>query len=291
MNPVYLWIIIAVIVLVLYGLYRLVKVGTDLFFSEKESNPIKEIDKHLKKKTLDKFQSISERYEDMMDNPIHYTQTEQDSIMVEYELLLCGKIVDEDTLNAPKEMNGIHINTDYVTYLKNQSKKLGPTSWHAAEYKRIKHELAKEKIIINFRIGLLNMGAPTYSIPDLASTERMESLSPQQWKDLVDVVKKYDSLYEPAYIMSFLEQISNLNTLMDPSKMELYNTLMEKEVPEKVAKTFLEADLDTDELEEILSLIDQGLEYDQAISTVLIQKKEELEKEEQRLRIKNRRNV
>ena len=144
----FLYLTILLVVLGSYALYKIVKLGTDRLFPDPPANEAKATEEVIQKGiaiSLDKSLSIPDKYYYALENPLEFSEQERNAITEDYRDLLNGKSLDPDAFHIPHERVDGYINKDYITYLENQAKKLGPDSWHKAELKRIrkiqKHEM------------------------------------------------------------------------------------------------------------------------------------------------------
>lgn len=284
----WLWLFCLAFVLICWGTYKVVSSFTNLLFKEKQpsiDDPLKSyreshaIDQMIQQNPLDTMESISQRYEAVMDSPLDYTEEERTEVAKEYKELLTGHIKDPDALHAPNERRDGYVNTDYVRYLRNQTRVLGPNCWHKTELKRIRQIEKEEEIGIDFRAELMKMGAMPPLVHAMTTDKRMEEYNTNDWKDLIKATNEYAENYHIGRVLHFVEQVDDKETLLNQNKMELFNLLLEKDVPEKVAGVFMKANMEDDEIACVLELLDQNCTIDEAISLVLNKKKRDLETE------------
>lgn len=276
-----LFIFISVIGLILWGIYALVRKGTDRIFEgmgDTSSLPIME--------TVQKATSISRTYEKMYENPLQYTKTELDTITKKYTDLIAGKIKDPDGYHAPVEYIGTRLNTDYYHYLQNQVKVLPDSEWHKKELKRIERVIDYQLVQMNFGNKLIEMGAPNLYIQYMVNEYRINQYSPQDWENLVKAVKRYSKTSEIGTLVYFLECTNDINILTDPDKLELYTILRNYEVPQEYCKYILERNIEYDTLCEVQSYLSEGYTIQEALDTVLTNN--ELNKLKQQLQSKMR---
>lgn len=281
-----LWLCCLAFVLTCLGLYKIVSSFTNLLFKEKKPkitdplNTYKEshaLDQMIQGNPLEIIDSISQRYETVIASPLDYTEEEREETAKEYRELLIGEIKDPEAYHAPNERREGYLNTDYIRYLKNQSKALGPDCWHKKELERIQQIEQEEQIGIDFRYELMKMGAVSALVHAMTSEERMETYTTNDWRDLITATNKYAARFRLDRIIHYLKEVQNKEALLDKKKMELFDLLLEKEVPEKIAGVFVTTELEEEELTQTLELLDQKCTIEEALGLVLTNKMKELE--------------
>lgn len=251
-------------------------------FGKKDSNIIQQtkiIDNTLKTNTIDTIQNISAKFEEIKKNPTDYPEHIRESITREYKDIIEGNTKDPNAIHAPSERKGSYVNEDYLKYLRNQIKALGPDSWHAKEYKRVKRIDQEDTVKLDFIFDLIKMGAKRYYTNAMVSEQRIENYSPEDWKELIILTNYWeeDLKYHPGTIIGYLENIEDMDTLFDSDKLEMFKKITEYDIPEKIAAVIVTTNMTDTEIEQILYALEQGFTIDQAISDVLIEKKREIE--------------
>jgi hypothetical protein len=283
-----LWLFCLAFVLICWGLYKVVSSFTNLLFREKQpsiDDPLESykesnaIDRMIQQNPLDTLESISQRYEAVMDSPLDYSEEERSNVAREYKELLMGHIKDPEAYHAPDERRDGYLNSDYVRYLKNQVRVLGPDCWHKDELKRVRQIDKEEQVGIDFRAELMKMGAIPALVHAMTTDKRMETYDTNDWKNLIAATNEYAEEFRLGRILYFLEQVDDKETLLDHSKMELFDLLIEKDVPEKVAGVFMRTEMEDEEIACVLELLDQDCTIDEALTLVLTKKKRDIETE------------
>lgn len=283
-----LWLFCLAFVLICWGTYKVVSSITNLLFREKQpsiNDPVESykeshaIDQMIKHNPLDTIESISQRYEAVMASPLDYTKDERLNIAKEYKELLMGHIKDPEAFHAPDERRDGYLNSDYVRYLKNQTRVLGPDCWHKTELKRVQQVDKEEKVGIDFRAELMKMGAISALVHAMTTDKRMETYDTKDWKDLIAATNRYAQEFRLGRVLFFLQQVDDKETLLDHSKMELFDLLIEKDVPEKIAGVFMTTNMKDEEIACVLELLDQNCTIDEALTLVLTEKMKNLETE------------
>lgn len=270
-----LWIFFLIVVLVLIALYK-----TITFFSNKlypDEPPPYPVLSPISVPT-----SISREYEEVLENPTEYPEEERGRRVSQYRKLLYGEIQDPKCLHAPRERVGEHLNQDYLKYLEHQN-----SSWHRGELKRVTRVYKEETVKTEFVNKIFNMGCPGYLVHAACSDHRMETLRPDQWKDLIRTLKSYDRQYENGHVLFFMDTFKDdLETILNPDCMEVFDMLMKHDVELPIAKLIIDSDLHEDTITEILLRVDNGENSHSAINHVLTEEREALEAELERKRMR-----
>lgn len=276
-----LWFSILFIVLGFWGLYTIVSKGYDFITQAENKHFNKTLEEcsatdKIIQQTYDPITDnhpIPQKLQNLLDNPLNYTYEQRTKIINQYKKLINGDYPDPKAINAPNEYDkeGDFINQDYITYLKNQLKHVGYNSWHYKELLRIEKIAEAEEIEFKFRSNLAHMGMPQILVYAAATPERIENYSTEDWKILINSLKEFTELYHPATIINFMENIHDKNILNNPDKMELFNLLINKNVPDKIAAIFVSANLSEEILEEILIKIEEDESPpEEAIKSILL---------------------
>lgn len=245
-----LWITCTIIVLVFYGISKLILWAIERTTSDKpvtRSTSLSTfsashgIDAAIGAGTSTITESISQRYERMCFHEIAKYQgsSELPEVLDQYRKLLHGEILDPMGEHIPSELLENDPNPDYETYLKAQKKVLKARgydiSWIQRELSRIKNVKKEDKVQKEYCMHIISLGIPAVALPFVMTDYRMENYSPDQWRDLADQFKKYMREYEVQVIGTFLLHIEDPKSFADSEKMARFSMLYEEGVPIKIA--------------------------------------------------------
>ena len=231
-------------------------------------------------------ESISKAYEEMcvLRPETYYLDPRIDAVIKQYKDLLVGKILDFEAKHIPSEILQGRLNPDYQRYLRTQVRVLQKAgkdvAWFKKELSRV-NKIDKEELYeADFIIALEKMGAPEYFVTSMLAGGRMEAYAPEDWKVLIEQLKKYEETYHPAEIIAFLEHVTDKEILLDETKMDAYSKLRTLGIEERLAAAYLESDVSEEDLESILDImIWEDMSSEEALRYILEQKKAELTKD------------
>ena len=295
-NTIIIWVCVAILVFIFIAIYKVVKTFViNPIMRDKDAtlytplNAFRESNKYdtiIKDASKNAPASISQLYEEMcINNPCAYEDDPNLSkVISDYKNLLKGKILDPEAKHAPSEyLEGIS-NNDYAIYLKSQIRVLGKVGkdviWFKEELKRFAKCEKEELYEADFMINFSTMGAPESILSSLVSENRMETFSPDDWKELVAKVKEYAKLYSSVDISYFLELINDKAILLDEAKMEAFHQLRELNIDEELAAAYIRRDLSSDDFAEVSDIMERyAMTCEEALEKVLSSKKSASKKE------------
>jgi len=290
---VFIWILCAIVVFICLGIYKLSQrfiVGPLLKDADPTLNTALPAfrEAHTYDSLIDKdirgvANSISKVYEEMcILHPLeHEGDPRVEDVVARYKDLLKGKILDPDGKHIPTETLDGRLNPDYKRYLRSQVRAMTRAgmdpAWFKEELKRFSKIDKFEDIGADFYIALEKMGAPEYFTTALCAQGRMEKYIPEEWKELIAQVKKYEASYHPADVIYFLESVSDKDDLLDEAKMDAFTKLRELGIDDKLAAAYIHYDISEEDLEDIVTVMeDESVSCEEALKSVLERKKAEL---------------
>lgn len=279
-----LWFTMLCLVIGCILAYKLVRLITDRLYPVEKDTNVKNaavIDSIVGGTQLDTIESYSAKFELVRQNPLDYEKHEREEVTHTYCDLLKGRIKDPEGKHAPCERQGIHLNPDYIRYLRNQVRVLGPNTWHKEELDRVRQVEREEEIGIDIRDALVNEHGCHIALAHSMTTDaRMESYGRKEWIDLVRATNRYiKNGFKLSYIQQYLEEVEDQDVLLDENKMEMFGLLLDKDVPARVAGICVSGILEDEDLGQVLALLNQRCTIDEALSLILTEKKREIETE------------
>lgn len=231
------------------------------------------VDKITKEYNNQYPESISDKYQKMMENPLQYNEKERKEITKTYKKLILGHIKDPNGIHTPDEYNNTLINPDYIRYLKNQIRVLGKNTWHKKELDRIKPIEKEEKFEADFVYELGKRGAPYWCVNAMASPERMEKYTPHKWDKLIKQILSYDGKYPRKIIIYLLKNFNDDTILYNKYAFELCDMLIKNDFPDIIINAYLKENIDAQELLNIFKMIKTGTPPKKALNIIKKQQK------------------
>lgn len=178
-------------------------------------------------KVSKKFEaSISLEYEEKcLLNPLSYKgDNSVVEVLVNYQGLMSGKIIDHRLEHLPSEYLGNKFNPDYLRYLKVQ-KSLGlDHTWVKEELSRVKKIRQVEQILNSAKKELSERGVRDIYLEEAATLERCSLFEAEDWHMLIDALVDFDKegfspdavkLYLGCFVhASNIGQMATLNLLL-----------------------------------------------------------------------------
>ena len=256
----YLWafftIILAVLLFIAWSAFKFIIKGIALPINFLVNKHLQSIEAAEKRAILERiFESHGKAYEYTC--ILHPKEFEGNvtGILANYKDLLSGKILDPDMKHAPSEklydpnLKEDVPNEDYLTYLEAQVKALKKTASErmTSELKRIRKLFKETKLLFNFRMELLEQGLSGQYLEPAVTPERIQKYKPSDWKELIDAIVFYESIFECTSIVKFLETMTDKKSLLDEDKMRTFHILysMEKVDPYLI-KCYIEEEHEED---------------------------------------------
>jgi hypothetical protein len=241
----FLWalftIILAVLLFIAWSTFKLIIKGIALPINFLVNKHLKSIEVAEKNAILERiFESYGKAYEyTCILHPKEF-EGKVTEILANYKSLLNGKILDPDMKHAPseklydKDLKEDVPNEDYLTYLEAQVKTLKkadrPISEHmTSELKKTRKLFKETRLLLDFRMELLEQGLSAQYLEPAVTPERIQKYKPSDWKELIDAIVFYESIFEWTSIAKFLETITDKKSLLDVDKMRTFHILYSME--------------------------------------------------------------
>ena len=285
-----LWIISIILVLVVFGIYKLVNILSSALLPN-EIKPFRDtlkgasiLDATFKSGGKNVINVVSDYEKMCVTDVLEYKgDTNLPEVVGTYARILHGITPDPEAKNAPSEYIGDFINPDYPKYLKAQKRVLSEKGydikWFTKELVRVNRAIKEKSALRDFILTLLTMGLDYSFVQFINDPEKMEKFSSSDWRALIDCSNDYKNKYNLFVVGMFLYYF-NPSEIEQTPKMDFFNSLIENRVPPLIAVEIVRGNITRSQFFRILTLVDEKrYSWEEAIEEVVTEDSNEKEAE------------